>query len=96
MPGLTAEVLRVWQASEELLDELPPIGVDHESVHILTLQLGALYVDITSSLDRGNERVRDTLAVIDSAWDVLAAARGRLSGRQGPTSIQDPASTNPS
>ncbi len=84
MPALTAEVLRTLQACEQLLDELPSYDGARGTLTVLCQELRALYADISQSSDRGNDRVRATLATCEAAWQTMEGVRARVGLRGEP------------
>ena len=57
MARLVEEVLEAWRAAERILDELPPVDPDHETVRVAIAQLRALYQDLTARSDAAETKL---------------------------------------
>jgi hypothetical protein len=72
------EVLATWRDAERLLDDLPPIGRDHETVVTVVASLKVTYARITDESLRSSPLViAETLQAIASSRDLIAQMRSK-------------------
>ena len=69
---IVEETLEAWREAERLLDRLPPLDPDHETVAAMVAMLREAYQSLT---DGASER---TPAVIDHSRDTIERARDLL------------------
>jgi hypothetical protein len=81
MSKLVEEVLGAWREAERLLEELPPIDPDHETVRLSVLELRDVYQRLTDARAGSATALQASREVLDSAGEVLRRARARLDGR---------------
>lgn len=70
--SVVAEVLQTWREAERLLDELPPISPDHETVRLAVHSLRATY----RSVSAGDAMLTPTL--VAESHERMAEARALL------------------
>jgi hypothetical protein len=75
------EVLAAWRDAERLLDELPPVGNDHETVVLVVASLRDTYARITNDAIRTSPTViAETRDTIQSSRELLARVHSKLDG----------------
>ena len=77
---LTVEALAGLHEGERLLDELPPLHPDHETVRLVMIELLRLYEAMTVRRDETRVVLATNAATIASARDVLDQVRARAVG----------------
>ena len=65
--GLVEEALRVWRDGERLLEELPPLTTDHETVGLNVVALRETYQTLTSRSRATSDQLVECAARIESA-----------------------------
>ena len=71
------EVLAAWREAERVLDTLPPMSADHESVRRTVVDLRQTYKAITTNAERTTEIIDRTHRAITAAHEVLAKFDGK-------------------
>ena len=69
--GLVEEALRVWRDGERLLEELPPLTADHETVGLNVVALRETYQALTSRSKATSDRLVECAAQIESARAII-------------------------
>lgn len=82
MARLVEEVLHVWRLGERLLEELPPIDPDHETIRIHVAELREIYRELTESGASTRTRIAASEATLRRARASIDAANLRLSGSE--------------
>ncbi len=66
-----AEALEVWREAERLLEELPPLSPDHETVAVIAAESRDLYQRLTNDADltanvlaRSHQRIGEAQALL--------------------------------
>jgi len=75
---LTVEALAGLHEGERLLDELPPLHPDHETVRLVMIDLLRLYESMTVRRDETRMVLTSNAATIASARAVLDQVRARI------------------
>ncbi len=78
MSRVVAEVLDAWRRGERLLEDLPPIDPDHETVRLAVADLRAAYQSLTERSGRATTSLYAAQRAIDRAAAVIRAAEERL------------------
>jgi|1185.fasta_scaffold1646301_1 hypothetical protein len=83
MSILVADVLEAWREAERLLDGLPALSPDHETVRVTVERLRDLYADLTATSNATAATIARGETTLSGARQALERARGRLaaSGR---------------
>lgn len=72
------EVLATWRDAERLLDELPPLDPDRETVRLTVMSMRDTYQQVTTGeAMRTQAVVADSLAMIEQTRALLASIRGK-------------------
>jgi hypothetical protein len=74
---MVEEILATWRDAERLLDALPPVGPDHETVRLTVVELQATYRDLTGDGARTEDVIASSRATISEAHRVLEAIKGK-------------------
>ena len=75
------EVLAAWRDAERLLDELPPVGTDHETVVLTVASLRAAYARLTTEpIPTTPEILAQTHEAIDRSRELLRRVREQQRG----------------
>jgi len=78
MPAKTVQAaLDAWRDGERLLDELPPLSPDHETLRLAIATLKASYADLASTSDATADALGRTQSVIESTRETIVAVRLR-------------------
>ena len=72
MAKAVEEVLAAWREAERVLDTLPPLSPDHESVRRAVVDLQQTYQAITGNAAASAEIIARTHQTLDDAHRVLA------------------------
>lgn len=71
------EALATWRDAERLLDELPPLDPDHETVRLAVVSLRQTYQEITTGI------YMDTSTIIAESRETVAKTRALLASIRG-------------
>jgi hypothetical protein len=72
------EVVAAWRDAERLLEDLPPIGTDHETVATVIASLRVTYARVTDESIRTSPMViAETRQTIASSRDLLSQVRSK-------------------
>lgn len=72
------EVLAAWRDAERLLDELPPVDPDHETVRLAVATLRLTYQQLTTGSATDTQLVLvQSLETIERTRTLLASIRGK-------------------
>jgi hypothetical protein len=85
MSRLVEEILETWRFGERLLEDLPPIDPDHETVRLAVEQLRAIYQELTHLRDSS----QDALAASELARARTRVLLDEVSMRLGPGGAPD-------
>lgn len=76
MPArLMEEALRVWRDGERVLEKLPPLTPDHETVRLAIIRLKATYQRVATMASASDDVLAQNKAVIEEAARVIYEAR---------------------
>ena len=78
MQELVEDVLSAWREGERLLEELPPIGTDHEIVRLAVAVLHVQYISLTAASGESFAALGASRERIEDAHAVIRQARARL------------------
>jgi hypothetical protein len=82
------EVLKTWRDAERLLETLPPLSRDHETVRLAVTRLQATYQILTDRFGRSEEALIGSEAVVRDAEALIAKISAKLldgpDGASGP------------
>jgi hypothetical protein len=81
---LADDVLEVWGDARELLDRLPPLSPDHETVRLAVTRLQGTYQILTDRFGRSSDAVIGSEAVLRDAEALIAKISAKLLGDQDP------------
>ena len=84
MSSPVAEVLEAWRAAERLLDELPPLDPDHETIRREIVRLRRLYQRLSATQHRSAATMRSSARMIERAQALIATTRDRLAPTELP------------
>jgi chromosome segregation ATPase len=73
------EALQVWRDGERLLEELPPLTADHETVRLNVAALREAYRTLTGQSSSSKEQIADCQRQIASAHETIRHVREKLS-----------------
>jgi hypothetical protein len=76
--GLVEEALRVWRDGERLLEELPPLMADRETVRLNVVALRETYQTLTSRSTATSDQIVECADRIESARAMIRRVRGKL------------------
>jgi hypothetical protein len=83
VPGrLMEEALRAWREGERVLEELPPLTPEHESIRLAIIQLRDAYQMVSTPKLVTDEIMATTRALIDQSWQVIRHVQARLAEQQ--------------
>jgi hypothetical protein len=74
---MVEEILATWRDAERLLDVLPAVSSDHETVRLTVVELQATYRNRTGDQARSEDVLASSRATISEAHRVLEAIRAR-------------------
>jgi hypothetical protein len=74
---MVEEILATWREAERLLDSLPPVNPDHETVRLAVVRLQATYRQLTSDTAQTEEIIASSRATIAEAHQVLEHIRSK-------------------
>jgi hypothetical protein len=93
MSTVVQEVLEAWRSAERLLDELPPLHPDHETLRLMIASLRADYRRLTERSGPTLHTLDASRTTIKRAQAAIAAARERIeragSGDPAPSPARD-------
>jgi hypothetical protein len=72
------ETLRAWREGERLLETLPPLTPDHETVRLAIIQLRSTYQRVATLKAATHDVLASNRALMEEALDVIRAVQGRL------------------
>jgi hypothetical protein len=72
---LIVDTLKTWREAERLLQDLPPVDPDHETVRLLVIQLRTMYASLSESRDPTSDVIERGRAQIDDARALLRRVR---------------------
>ena len=78
MPTVVEELLATWREGERLLEELPPLSPDRETVMLCVAALKVDYASLTDLTGTTTAKIRATKGTIERARMVLSSAKERL------------------
>lgn len=78
MPRLVEEVLDNWRAAERLLDELPPVDPDQESMALAIASLRSLYLELTERSALAKSKLATTDDVLTRSQALVTQVAARL------------------
>lgn len=76
--GLVEEALQLWRDGERLLEELPPLNADHETVSLHIAALRAMYQSLTSQSATTKEQIAECERQLAAASATLRSVREKL------------------
>jgi hypothetical protein len=71
-------VLEVWDDARDLLDRLPPLSRDHETVRLAATRLQGTYQILTDRFGRSSDAVIGSEAVLRDAEALIAKISAKL------------------
>ena len=74
---LIPEALAAWREGERLLQALPPLSPDHETVALAVAQLRDVYSTLTTSSDVTASALSSSRSTVEQAARVIAEAKRR-------------------
>ena len=78
---IVEETLEAWREAERLLERLPPVHPDHESVALAVRSLRETYQDLTTGVsDRTPAIINHSRESIDSTRQLLDRIHAKLDG----------------
>ena len=83
MSKLIEEVLQTWREGERLLEALPPLDPDHETVALAVTQLREAYHRLTAKEAAAEDSLAKALETIERAEATIERAMMRLAANQG-------------
>ena len=75
---LVEQVLAVWRDGERLLEALPEIHPDHETVAMSVAELRALYAEMTDLTALTRNKLQVSRRMLERSQATLQAVRARL------------------
>jgi hypothetical protein len=87
MARLVEDLLVTWRQAERVLDDLPPVDPDHETVALAIDGLRRTYQELTLIRESSAETLRASRETLARARDLLAAVAARLTP---PTTVAIP------
>jgi len=81
---LAGDVLDTWGDARELLDRLPPLSPDHETVRLAVARLQGTYQILTDRFGRSSDAVIGSEAVLRDAEALIAKISAKLLGGPDP------------
>ncbi|HUP83225.1 MAG TPA: hypothetical protein VM284_03440 [Candidatus Limnocylindria bacterium] len=75
MQTLIVDTLKVWREAERVLQDLPPVHSDHETVRVLVIQLRSLYARLSETRDVSGDVIDRSKAQIEAAKTLLRKVR---------------------
>jgi transcription initiation factor TFIIIB Brf1 subunit/transcription initiation factor TFIIB len=78
MATLLHETLDLWREAERLLDDLPAVSADHETVAMLVTELRATYTRLSDADAASSAAIVSGLDTTASARELLEHVRERL------------------
>lgn len=75
---LADDVLDVWGDAKELLDRLPPLSRDHETVRLAVTRLQGTYQILTDRFGRSSDAVIGSEAVLRDAEALIGKISAKL------------------
>lgn len=75
---LADDVLETWGDARELLDRLPPLSRDHETVRLAVTRLQGTYQILTDRFGRSSDAVIGSEAVLRDAEALIAKISAKL------------------
>jgi hypothetical protein len=68
---LIVDTLKTWREAERLLQDLPPVDPDHETVRRLVIELRTMYARLSESRDMPGDVITRSQAQIEDARALL-------------------------
>ena len=79
---IVEETLQAWREAERLLERLPPVDSDHESVAVAVSSLRETYQNLTAGAsERTPALLTHSRASIDRTRELLVRIHSKLDGR---------------
>jgi hypothetical protein len=75
--GLIEEALQAWREGERLLDELPPLTPDHETVRLSLIHLREAYRQLTGRSAATAAAIASCATTIESARTTIREIRAK-------------------
>ncbi len=75
-----AETLDTWREAERLLEELPPLSPDHETVAAIVVECRATYQRLAFGASRTADALASARSTLDHAHALLREVRSRADG----------------
>jgi hypothetical protein len=79
---LVEDVLETWRAAERLLEDLPAVDPDHETVALAIEQLRALYQQLTAHRAVSESSLAASHRAVERSQELIARVRGKLEARR--------------
>jgi hypothetical protein len=80
--SVVAEILEAWRAAERLLDELPPLDPDHETIALAVHELQGIYARLTATSDGTHDVIVPSRERLEAARRLINETEARLQGRR--------------
>jgi hypothetical protein len=68
---LIVDTLKTWREAERLLQDLPPVDPDHETVRRLVIELRTMYASLSEARDLTGDVISRSRAKIEDARALL-------------------------
>ena len=75
--NLIPKALAAWREGERLLEELPPLSPDHETVALAVARLREVYSSLTTSREVTPSALSTSRSTVEEAARVIAEAKRR-------------------
>jgi hypothetical protein len=82
-----AEILTEWREAERLLDELPPLSRDHETVRLVVNNLRIAYARMADSQELSQDALESNRHVLTEARALLELVDSRVSQPRGSSQL---------
>ena len=80
---LMAKILVEWRDAERLLEELPPLSPDHETVRLMIAHLRVTYASLSATKDITQVALDNNRRVVAEAHELLEEVHSRQTQRTG-------------
>ena len=82
---IVEDALEAWREAERLLDRIPPVDPDHETVALAVVSLRHTYRNLTDGVsERTPSMVANTRESIERTRELLARVHAKLDGSVPP------------